>query len=199
MELSLNQSSFILQSAIAPPDPVSPEQWKLMRKFAVQYPGDPAILSPLYLNLFTLEPGQAIFVPAGVLHAYISGFGVELMAGSDNVLRGGLTPKHIDIPELINILDFNSLSPQIICPPPSASLFRYPAPCREFSLSLMCGGGKEIFPENGPAICIVTEGELRAGGTLFKKGESFFVPCEKRDSVPLSFDGNYSLFAAAGN
>jgi mannose-6-phosphate isomerase len=192
------QLCFFLESAKDPngDSAITQEQWHLMRAFAAQYPGDPAVLSPLYLNLFTLEAGQAIFIPAGILHAYISGFGVELMACSDNVLRGGLTPKHIDIPELMNILEFTPFMPEIITAPVSSSYFRYPAPCGEFSLFFMCcEEGAKVFPVNGPAVCIVTGGELRSGGAVFKKGESFFVP--QAGGGSLSFEGSYSLFAAS--
>jgi len=168
--------------------------WELMRNFALQYPNDAGVLSPLYLNVFTLEKGEAVFVPAGVLHAYISGFGVELMASSDNVLRGGLTPKHIDIGELMNILDFNPFMPPVF-PPSPQSFFRYPAPCNDFSLSFIRGNGEEkVFPEKEPSICIVTEGELHSGACVFKKGESFFL---QQDKSPPVFGGNYSLFAAS--
>ena len=71
-----------------------------------EYPSDIGILSPIILNLICLEPGQAMFLPAGTLHAYLDGVGIELMANSDNVLRGGLTPKHVDVKELLNVLNF---------------------------------------------------------------------------------------------
>ncbi len=76
-----------------------------MRELDVAYPGDPGIVVALLMNLVTLRRGEGLFVPAGVLHAYLDGLGVELMAASDNVLRGGLTPKHIDVPELLSVLD----------------------------------------------------------------------------------------------
>ena len=177
------------------PSGIEPQQWKLVLDLAAQYPLDPAVLSPLYLNLFTLAPFQAVFIPAGILHAYVSGFGVELMANSDNVLRGGLTRKHIDIGELKKIIVFDPFMPQIYTPPPQA-WFRYPSVCGEFSLSLLRGGEKIDFTESGSAVCLVTEGELRIEDTIFKKGESFFIPCEKK-SKPVSFEGNYTLFAAA--
>ena len=181
--------NFILQNETC--GAVLPEQWNLMKELAAQYPADAGVLSPLYLNLFTLEPGQAVFVPAGILHSYIRGFGVELMANSDNVLRAGLTPKHTDISEMMNILEFKPFMPQIISPS-SSSHFRYPSPCDDFSLSILRGG--ENTGEGG-SICIITEGELQAGNITFKKGESFFLPpC---GDLP-SFSGNYSLFAASG-
>jgi mannose-6-phosphate isomerase len=75
-------------SAAGDPRSLIPD-FELMQDFATQYPGDPAVIAPLYLNVFQLEPGEAVFLEAGVLHAYIHGFGIELMANSDNVLRGG--------------------------------------------------------------------------------------------------------------
>jgi len=93
---------------------ISQEQWKLMKSFSRYYPGDPAILSPLYLNLLTLNPSDAVYIPAGVMHAYLSGFGIELMNSSDNVLRGGLTPKYTDIGELKNIVLFEPFKPEIL-------------------------------------------------------------------------------------
>jgi len=173
---------------------ITPAQWKLMKNFAAQYPGDPAIISPLYLNLLTLQPGQAVYIPSGVLHAYLKGFGVELMAASDNVLRGGLTPKHVDSGELMNILHFVPFAPQIITPSPSAKWFNYHTLCNDFMLSVMRGsGGNEPFPENGPAICLVTDGELCAENEIFYKGESFYIP---DTDYTYSFHGKYSLFAA---
>jgi mannose-6-phosphate isomerase len=183
---------------------VSSNQWELMKKFASLYPGDPAVISPLYLNLLTLSPGQAVFIPAGVLHAYLKGFGVELMSSSDNVLRGGLTPKHVDIGELMNILDFSPFMPQIIEPPSSFDLFKYPCPCEDFSLVFMRGkGGKTELKEKGASICIVTEGSLRADvengsdkDIIFTKGESFFIPNREKDES-IFFSGNYCAFIAA--
>ena len=172
---------------------ITDDQWKLMKYFAALYPMDPAVIAPLYLNILTIQPGQAIYIPAGVLHAYISGFGAELMSNSDNVLRGGLTPKYVDIDELANILHFVPFIPQIITPPASKSWFSYHTPCKEFLLSCMRTGAENIFPENGPAICIVTDGELKVCGKTFKKSESFFIP---QGNAPLFFEGDFSLFSA---
>jgi mannose-6-phosphate isomerase len=187
--------TFVLEKDGVQGGVITQAQWKLMKDFASQYPGDPAIISPLFLNLLTLQPGQAVFIPSGVLHAYLNGFGVELMAASDNVLRGGLTPKHVDSGELMSILHFVPFVPQIITPPPAAGWFCYNTPCTDFLLSMMKGDGEEkAFGGKGPAICIVTEGELRAGNEIFKKGESFYLP--EADSNCI-FNGNYSLYAAS--
>lgn len=73
------------------------------------YPGDVGVLSALLLNRVDLRPGEGLYLPAGNLHAYLRGTAVELMASSDNVLRGGLTPKHVDVPELLRVLDFHGM------------------------------------------------------------------------------------------
>jgi mannose-6-phosphate isomerase len=175
---------------------IEERQWKLIKDFAERYPQDISILSPLYLNLLTLQAGQAVYIPACVLHCYISGFGVELMANSDNVLRCGLTPKYIDIPELMGIVNFDPYIPQVYSSDASSRFF-YKIPCREFSLGALKGDGNiKIFTENGHVIGLVTDGELQTKEISFKKGESFFISYGEE---PLVFNGNYSLYVAVGN
>jgi mannose-6-phosphate isomerase len=175
---------------------IPPKHWELMKYFASLYPEDPAIVSPLYLNIITLLPGQAAYIPSGILHSYISGFGVELMTSSDNVLRGGLATKHTDIGELMKILCFAPFLPRMITPPPDAPVYEYSTPCSEYSLVVMRSDGDgNTFNRSKASICLVTEGEVSAGGINFKKGESFFVPpCADGEGLVLS--GIYSLFAA---
>jgi mannose-6-phosphate isomerase len=180
------------------------EEWALLRNLAGLYPKDPGVIAPLYLNLLTLAPGEAIYLPAGILHAYVYGMGVELMANSDNVLRGGLTSKHIDLKELFRVLLFSPFKPRILKPDAEAEnggqsfCFKYPVPCGEFSLSLI-KGGENIFVEKGPSIILVTEGELlikdRKGEEKlrFRQGESAFVPAGEGE---LRFSGAYTLYAA---
>jgi len=169
-------------------------EWKLMSEFALQYPGDPAVIAPLYLNVFNLEPGEAIFLKAGILHAYCKGFGVELMANSDNVLRGGLTPKYIDIPELMNVLDFNPFMPEIIKPAKNVPCFTYTTPCEEFSLTVIKTENFAIpFSVDYPSIGIITEGELKAGEMVLKKGESIFIPPGEN----LLLQGTFTTFYIA--
>jgi len=176
-------------------------EWELMRDFARLHPGDPTVIAPLYLNVFRLEPGEAIFLKAGVLHAYIHGFGVELMANSDNVLRGGLTSKHIDIPELMKVLDFNPLKPRIIKPETNFSCFTYPAPCEEFSLTVMRGTGGVInMPlalAQSASIGIVTEGEVSVSSTVLKQGESAFFPPANSKENPLVLQGHFTFYIAS--
>jgi mannose-6-phosphate isomerase len=173
-------------------------KWELMFRFAELYPGDPAMISPLYLNVFQLKPGEAVFLEPGTLHSYVHGFGVELMANSDNVLRAGLTSKYVDTDGLMNILDFTPHKPEILTAP-DAGLYTYPAPCNEFSLSVIRGRtDSETIFEFAPAICVVTSGGLEIIGkkdrTILKPGESVFIsPAES----PPVFRGKYDLYAAS--
>jgi len=188
-------------------EPPAGIELKLMQGMARLYPGDPAVIAPLYLNVFRLEPGEAVFLEAGILHAYVHGFGVELMASSDNVLRGGLTPKHIDVPELVNTLVFKPLKPQVIAP--NAACFNYPTSCGDFLLTRISSGGSTaggtapwpLAANNSPAICVVTEGELvisaRDRETIIKRGESIFIPPVKNDENLFSLNGNFTMFIAS--
>ena len=123
-------------------DPVF--QWMLT--LAEDYPGDIGVLSPILLNLICLEPGQAMFLDAGELHAYLEGLGIELMANSDNVLRGGLTPKHVDVPELLRVLKFEDRDITLLKPEKStANELVYPCPVTEFILSVITLSKGEIY------------------------------------------------------
>ena len=166
-----------------------------------EYPGDVGVLSPLFLNLVDLSPGEAIYVPAGELHAYLSGVGMEIMASSDNVLRGGLTPKHMDIPELLSIVNFTA-SPVLKQRPSSDDNFEriYKNPADEFQLSLIVLNGDERFISRKKRgveilICMAGDGlikELEGGQVLpLKKGMSIIVP----SAVPgYAVSGNITLY-----
>ncbi|MDR0708012.1 MAG: mannose-6-phosphate isomerase, class I [Treponema sp.] len=172
--------------------------WETAAAFAERYPSDPAALSPLYLNLVFLEKGDAMFLPAGVLHAYIQGFCVELMANSDNVLRGGLTPKSVNVRELFHILTFSAFKPEILRPNPS----KYPVKCKEFSLSVVREQG--VWTEDGPAILIVTQGDVVLAFIDEKNGEKTDIRLKQGESAfiaagnagKLSLNGNFTLYIA---
>jgi mannose-6-phosphate isomerase len=172
-------------------------EWEWCAAFAELHPGDPAIVSPLYLNLFTLNPGEAVFIPSGTLHAYIRGLGLEVMACSDNVLRGGLTSKYIDREELKRVLSFAPRKPEPLAAPPPLPFYSSPGPCEEFTLSVMRGEGG--WPIGLPAIALVTEGEaLLSGGQerlALKRGDSVFIPPGNEGSLVLG--GAYTLYAAS--
>ena len=160
--------------------------WTWMIKLNEEYPGDMGVLSPIFLNLIRLEPQQAMYLPAGELHGYLEGAGIELMANSDNVLRGGLTPKHIDVQELLTVLNFTDGDLNILGPENLAfGEAIYSTEAEEFVLSVMRlnKGAPFSSPRNRSVeIMICTEGEvsvtdLSAGDiTRLTRGISIIVP-----------------------
>jgi mannose-6-phosphate isomerase len=159
-----------------------------MARLASRYPGDAGVLAPLFLNLVRLEPGQAVYLAAGELHAYLHGTGVELMANSDNVLRGGLTPKHVDVAELLRTLTFRTGGGEPLLPralPSGEAVFDTPA--EEFRLSRITLSTARSFRcdvpprDRGVEILLVTEGAAevdapRAGRRLaLRRGQSCLV------------------------
>ena len=151
-----------------------------------EYPGDIGVLSPMLLNLVQLNPGEAIHIPAGELHAYLEGAGLELMASSDNVLRGGLTPKHIDVPELLKILDFEYHEIEILRPErQETGEHLYPKVSDEFILSVISldeGSFYETPQRRNVEIMICMEGDaqitdLGSGEILeLSQGTSIIIP-----------------------
>ncbi len=132
------------------------------------YGADPGVLVALLLNRVDLAPGEALFLDAGHLHAYLSGLGLEAMATSDNVLRGGLTTKHVDVPGLVEIVRFTPLRPHRIEPVTSTeggvtvAAYRVPVPDFAVLAIEVDGGSRTLADVTGPAVLVVTEGELTA-------------------------------------
>jgi mannose-6-phosphate isomerase len=158
-----------------------------------KYPGDPGCVVALLLNRVVLRPGQALVLGAGNLHAYIRGVGVELMANSDNVLRGGLTPKHVDADELLRILDTSPLaSPVADAAPNGDGGVTWPTPCPEFRLSRydVSRHGACTIEVHGPEILLVTSGTVEvtvrrasddgAQTVIARQGDSVWVPAATR-------------------
>ncbi|MFE5409101.1 mannose-6-phosphate isomerase, class I [Microbacterium sp. NPDC056569] len=138
----------------------------LARTLDAAFPGDPGIVVALLMNLVTLRRGEGLFVPAGVLHAYLEGLGVELMAASDNVLRGGLTPKHVDAAELVSVLDpAPGMPPVIRARTVGGSIRHYDVPVADFALLAVepTAEGVEVALE-GPAIAVATAGSPELSG-----------------------------------
>jgi mannose-6-phosphate isomerase len=143
------------------------DEARTLLELAERYPGDAGVLAALLLNRVTLAPGEALYLPAGNLHAYLSGAGVELMANSDNVLRGGMTPKHVDVPELLRVLDFHAGPPPVLTGTPEGDWIRYDTQAEEFLLRRCdAESGEVAVPDGGPRILLCTAGEasLRADG-----------------------------------
>ncbi|MFI1284603.1 mannose-6-phosphate isomerase, class I [Streptomyces sp. NPDC020858] len=153
------------------------------------YPGDPGVIAAMLLNHVRLQPGEAMFLGAGVPHAYIDGLGVELLANSDNVLRAGLTPKHVDVPELLKIAKFEPGDPGVLRPEGNGEEV-YEVPIDEFRLSrflLAPGGASRVLPHETPQILLCTAGSPKAGELPLGPGESVFVPAGEK--VELSGTG----------
>lgn len=163
---------------------------------AHHYPGDPGVIAAMLLNHVRLQPGESLYLGAGVPHAYLDGLGVEIMANSDNVLRCGLTPKHVDVPELLRIVRFLPSDPGVLRPEASPDGEEvYETPIDEFRLS------RYVLPEAGaahdltrptPQILLCTAGTVRAGEHDLTPGESVFVPAGEKAEV----SGTGTLFRA---
>jgi len=158
------------------------------------YPGDPGIALALALNLLVLEPGEAIYLPAGNLHAYLEGTGVEIMASSDNVLRGGLTPKHVDVTELLAVLDFHAGPASLAATERRGVETRYLTPTREFALSRFDLGDApvEISAVLGPEIVVATRGNVR-----LTRGEDELSLASGASAFLPAAGGNYTLSGPA--
>ncbi|MEV2256671.1 mannose-6-phosphate isomerase, class I [Streptomyces sp. NPDC050147] len=155
---------------------------------AHHYPGDPGVIAAMLLNHVRLQPGEALFLGAGVPHAYLDGLGVEIMANSDNVLRCGLTPKHVDVPELLRVVRFEATDPGVLRPeaaPDGEEI--YATPIDEFRLSrfvLPEGAAPRDLTAATPQILLCVAGSVRAGdaGEL-TPGQSVFVPADEKAEV----------------
>ncbi len=175
-----------------------------MKSLQDEYPYDIGVLSPSFLNLVCLQPGQAMFLPAGQLHAYLEGVGIELMANSDNVLRGGLTPKHVDVAELMRVLNFKVTPLEILLPEPvsvTEQVFRTAAD--EFELSVI--DTKNSWPHtnqrrDAAQILLCTTGR----GTVSRQAESGTISVRKgscllveADTPAFQIEGEATFYKAA--
>jgi mannose-6-phosphate isomerase len=179
------------------------------RELARQFPGDIGAVAPLYLNLFHLRPGEAVFLAAGILHAYLYGAGVEIMANSDNVLRAGCTGKHVDVPELLSTLSFDADPVTVLDPAEhpvgdGAGMRRFMTPAAEFELTELLGrgGSVELRKDEGPAIILSIGGGCRItsekapGPTLLASTDSAFVDHETA-GLRVEFDPGARVYVAA--
>ncbi|AIR98737.1 mannose-6-phosphate isomerase, class I [Streptomyces glaucescens] len=165
-------------------------------EIAHHYPGDPGVIAAMLLNHVRLQPGEALFLGAGVPHAYLNGLAVEIMANSDNVLRCGLTPKHVDVPELLRIVRFQPGDPGVLRPEASPDGEEvYETPTDEFRLSryvLPEGGARHDLTRPTPQILLCAAGAVRAGEHRLRPGQSVFVPAGETAEVT----GSGTLFRA---
>lgn len=180
------------------------QAYKWMINLHREYPADIGVFSPVLLNLICLKPGQAMFLRAGELHAYLDGVGIEIMANSDNVLRGGLTPKHVDVPELLKVLNFEEREVDILIPEESNNYESiYSSSAEEFILSVI--SVKEGIIYNSPLdrsveILLCADGNA----TFFDFGENDKIDIAGGRSVIIpaivekySIEGKATLYKAA--
>lgn len=166
-----------------------------------RYPRDPGVLVTLLLNHVVLAAGEAMFLDAGVIHSYTSGFGVEVMASSDNVVRAGLTPKHVDVPELLSITNFTPIPPPLWEPAAAGQdAVVFEPPVSEFRLAIGQLPVGEL-PTDGPRVVLVLEGSVQAvtatESRQLTRGEAMFVTHEDGE-LSLTGDGRVAVVSVPG-
>lgn len=172
-------------------------------RLARRFPGDRGVLAPAFLELHALAPGEAVFTGPGVLHTYLEGVGVELMAASDNVLRGGLTRKRVDVPGLLEVLRFEPRSTRLEPETPAAGVARFRAPDGGLVLTRvrLASDRPGVEAGGGPALLVVTAGagaavELASGRRVpFRRGDGLLVPAAVRG---FNLEGEGEVFVASG-
>jgi mannose-6-phosphate isomerase len=180
---------------VAAHDPEFINTYRWAATLAQTYPGDPGVVISLMCNHLKLAPGEAVFLPAGNLHAYLSGAGIEVMASSDNVLRGGLTHKHVDLAALIEVLDFTDGRVPILHPVLGPGGLRYPVPVQDFDLTrCQLDGQSGSLATRGPQVLLCTEGTAVLASAdcelVMEKGDAVFVPA----GAPLTARGPAVLY-----
>jgi mannose-6-phosphate isomerase len=186
--------------ALARDQPVA--EFEMVGELSAAYPGDPGIVIALLLNRVVLHPGQVLYLPAGNIHAYLRGLGIELMAASDNVMRGGLTPKRVDVGELLAVLDFRpTIMPLLEAERPSGEteVFRPDVP--DFELAVITpGAGSAHFEPAGEALLLCLDGDCQVVGARadfsLSRGGSAYVTA---DEAVLTFTGPGRVFVATRN
>jgi mannose-6-phosphate isomerase len=177
-------------------------QFELAARLNILYPGDPGVILALMMNHVWLEPGEALFLPAGNIHAYLGGLGIEVMAASDNVLRGGLTPKHVDVAELEKVLNFEGGPIDLVKTRElSRGLVEFVAPVDDFILYRADLTGDIILADlniPGASIILCTAGEIAVSNSIeerlvLKRGEAAFLG---EDAKKFSLVGSGTAFMA---
>jgi mannose-6-phosphate isomerase len=160
--------------------------YRTAAELARLHPGDPGVLITLLLNRVDLAPGEALFLAAGNLHCYLHGTAVEVLANSDNVLRGGLTGKHVDVPELLAVLDPAAGPPPRLAPTRSGPVESYRPPVPDFRLDRVTLSATPV-PLAGPSLVLVLAGAALAGGEPLERGASGWIPYGR--TVAVTGDG----------
>lgn len=173
-------------AARTPATSPSPRADAIVCRLAQRYPDDPGVIASLLLNPVTLRVGETLYIPAGTVHAYLSGEAVEIMAASDNVLRAGLTEKHIDAPEVLRVVNSQAAPPIRIAPERMSDILStFYVPVDDFELSVLRlkdASYRESIRTRGPRtlVCIDGAAQVWAGGSkaVLNKGQALFIPEE---------------------
>ena len=148
----------------------------LVTALEAQYPGEPSVAVTLFLNRVRLQPGEAIHLTPGNLHAYLHGLGVEVMGASDNVVRGGLTPKHVDVDELLRVLRFEPLADPVVRPTPQPDgSALYPTPEAPFTVHRLDLAADRVVAHTAGTgeVLLCTDGD---GGPLRRGQVAYLEP-----------------------
>ncbi|MER3387413.1 MAG: mannose-6-phosphate isomerase, class I [Microcella pacifica] len=175
------------------------DSWASVRRLARHYPGDPGVAISMLMHTVTLRPGEALYLPTGNIHSYQEGLAIEVMAASDNVLRGGLTPKHVDVPELMRVLDTHAVAEPRIDPVEVApGVLRFTPDVADFALTVVQTGAAAegvTLDARGSTIALCLEGSASLQETLvLERGQAAFC-----DDDVLSIRGAGRVIIATGS
>lgn len=192
----------VIDAAVATSSDEFAAELEVVRMLQGAFPHDPGIVVAMLMNVVTLRRGEGLFVPAGVLHAYLDGLGVELMAASDNVLRGGLTSKHVDAGELLAVLDDTSGTPSTIAPRTvAAGVRRFDVPVPDFALMNVSVEDTEVdLPVTGTSIALATAGAVlvtavgSGATTVLEPGRAVLIT---PDEGAMRMTGSGEVFVAS--
>jgi mannose-6-phosphate isomerase len=204
MHLNKNQKSQLIASAVQYAQSRTEQtHWQWVARLAAHFPDDIGVLAPLYLNVICLNPGEALYLQPGVLHAYLDGNAVEVMCNSDNVIRGGLTVKHIDVEKLLDIVLPHSQVLNPIHPTMGqTNEWHYPIPINSFTLTRYDVQPDHIFnmTVNGPEILLCVKGNIQihqgTNSLYLKPGMSAFVSYEAHSYI---LNGNGVIYKAGSS
>ncbi len=179
--------------------PLDSDSWATVRRLAHHYPGDPGIALSLLMHTVVLRPGEALYLPTGNIHSYQAGLAIEVMAASDNVLRGGLTPKHVDVAELMTVLDARSMPEPRIAPTTlSPGVRRFEPDVVDFALTVVDPEATRegvTVDARGRAIVLCLEGRVTLQGSLvLERGQAAFC-----DEQSMSIHGDGRVVIATGD
>jgi mannose-6-phosphate isomerase len=193
VEAAVRAATRLLSEGVAEPEWAASLSWAV--RLHETYPQDIGVVSSLLLNVVELAPGEGVYLHAGILHAYLHGAGVEIMASSDNVLRGGLTPKYVDVAELLNVLEFCPQPPDIVHPEREdvgIEVYRTPAP--DFALRRVRPAGEVVrLRTSGPQIVLCVDGWVTVDHVAVERGQSVFV----FDADAFEVGGSGTAFVAS--